>query len=49
MLITLVSISLYLLKTMARTKQKPKVKGKFSIEKMRGVVKAKSRRAAEQA
>ena len=31
---------------MARTKKKPKVKGRFSIEKMRGVVKAKNRRAA---
>ena len=34
---------------MARTKQKPKVKGRFSEDKMRGVVKAKSRRTAAQA
>ena len=31
---------------MARTKKKPKVKMRFSLEKMRGVVKAKNRRAA---
>ena len=48
-LITLVSIALYLFKTMARTKKKPKVRGRLSIEKMRGVVKTKNRRAAEQA
>ena len=34
---------------MARTKQKPKVKGRFSKDKMRGVVKAKNRRTATQA
>ena len=34
---------------MARTKQKPKVKGRFSKDKMRGVVKAKNRRTAAQA
>ena len=34
---------------MARTKQKPKVRGRFSIEKMKGVVNAKNRRTAAQA
>ena len=40
---------MYFFKTMARTKQKPKVKGRFSKDKMRGVVKAKNRRTAAQA